>query len=274
MMIDDGYFLRCEGGGGTGGAGAYNLIGANGGNVSIGVGASTAYSDIYVFTSNNTNAAVRIVNNSLPNPIAYFRNDGKVGIGTALPTARVEISGSGSSNVDLKVNGRIQTGDGNFLGGVWLSYQQDGFVGNDDPAGSIGFYTSAAGWSMLVQKTTGNVGIGTTASTAKTHILGGGTSTPALELDNGAIKVSGSAPTAFKFVTAAGNISGDYTTIPNTTQANAATDILIVTPNYGAGAYSNKVVGVWFNSPNWTIFNEDQTAMVAGLTYNVLVIKQ
>ena len=275
MMIDDGYFLKSQGSTGTGGAGPYNLIGANGEVVSIGQGASTAYNDIYIFTSNNNNAALRVVNNSLANPIALFRNDGKVGIGIATPTARLEVSGTGGNSVDLKVNGRIQTGDGNFLGGVWLSYQQDGFVGNDDPAGSIGFYTSAAGWSVLVQKSTGNVGIGTTASTAKAHILGGGTSTPALELDNGALKVSGTAPTAFKFVTAAGNISGNTAVIPTSTQANASTDILIVTHNYGStGPYLNKNFGTWWNGTNWTIYTEDVSTMPTGATFNVLVIKQ
>ena len=118
----------------------------------------------------------------------------------------------------------------------------------------------------------GNVGIATNAPTAKLHVTASGTSSPALQLENGAIKVSGAAPTAFKHVTASGNVSGNLTTIPNTTQANASTDILIVTHQF-IGAYLTEF-GVWWNGSNWTIYTEDASAMPTGESFNVLVIKQ
>jgi hypothetical protein len=93
----------------------------------------------------------------------------------------------------------------------------------------------------------------------------------------GAIKVAGgiTAQPAFKIVTTAGNTVLNQLVIPNTTLANNANDILIVTHNYGSGGpYLNKAVGVFWNGSSWTIYLEDVTAMPVGVTFNVLVIKQ
>ena len=42
-------------------------------------------------------------------------------------------------------------------------------------------------------------------------------------------------------------------------------------PNAPGEVYNNKVTGVWYNGSNWTIFNEDQTAMTPGTAYNVYI---
>jgi hypothetical protein len=98
----------------------------------------------------------------------------------------------------------------------------------------------------------------------------------ALEL-TGAIRVAGgtNVQTAFKIVSSAGNITSNRIIIPNTTLANSANDILIVTHNYGSGGpYLNKPYGAYWDGANWTIYLEDLTAMPVGVTFNVLIIKQ
>ncbi len=91
---------------------------------------------------------------------------GNIGIGTPTPGVKVDIIGAGNANVDLRVNGRIQTGDGGGNGGIWLSNANDGFVGNN--GANIGFWTNSVGWNAFqIVKATGNVGVGMTAPTAR-----------------------------------------------------------------------------------------------------------
>lgn len=90
----------------------------------------------------------------------------------------------------------------------------------------------------------------------------------------GGIKVSGTNKAAFKIVTTATYIAGNKFGILNTTMANAATDILIVTYEYTGGSYLNKQFATFWNGGNWEIHLTDGTAMPTGITFNILVIKQ
>ncbi|MFM7855404.1 MAG: beta strand repeat-containing protein, partial [Flammeovirgaceae bacterium] len=85
--------------------------------------------------------------------------NGLVGIGTASPGAVLDVAGRGDgSATDFRVGGRIQSNSA--YGGVWLSDTNDGFVGNNGE--NIGFYTIGTGWNTFqINKTSGNVGIGT-----------------------------------------------------------------------------------------------------------------
>lgn len=71
----------------------------------------------------------------------------------------LNIDGSGGTNVDLVVDGRIQTGDGASRGGMWVSSDpaEPLFVGNNAYQG-IGFYNN--GWGLNLAPG-GLVGIGT-----------------------------------------------------------------------------------------------------------------
>ncbi|MDE2492099.1 MAG: hypothetical protein KGM24_14720 [Elusimicrobia bacterium] len=103
---------------------------------------------------------------------AYLaRDSGKVGIGTATPSSELEVKGAGSTNVDLTVNGRIQTGDASANGGVWLSNANNMFVGQNGT--NVGFWTAGAGFNALQVAQNGNVGIGTTSPAASLQISGG-----------------------------------------------------------------------------------------------------
>jgi hypothetical protein len=162
---------------------------------------------------------------------------------------------------------------GLFTGGVL------GFNGSTDPEayGVVGFTNSSNGAGVAAKTSNASAGIYGLALNATGPAIKGealGTATTALELKNGALKVSGTNKTVFQITTQTGvNISTNQLIIPNTTLANNSTDMLIVTPVY-AGVYLNKPIGVWWNGTNWTVFTQDLSAMPNGVTFNVLVVKQ
>jgi len=71
--------------------------------------------------------------------------------------------------VDLRVSGRIHTGDASGAGGIWLDNGQTMFVGQN--GSNVGFWTSGAGWAAFQVTNGGNVGIGTTAPASKFHVM-------------------------------------------------------------------------------------------------------
>ncbi len=90
-----------------------------------------------------------------------------VGIGTALPTSKLQIAGVGGSTIDLDVSGRIRSNSAS--GGLWLSNAGD-FVGMN--GNNIGFYTNGSWNAFQIVKATGNVGIGNIAPTQKLDVTG------------------------------------------------------------------------------------------------------
>jgi hypothetical protein len=162
---------------------------------------------------------------------------------------------------------------GLFTGGVL------GFNGSTDPEayGVVGFTNSSNGAAVAGKTVNGSAGIygqsvNATGPAIKAEALG--TATTALELKNGALKVSGANKTVFQITAQTGvNINANQVVIPNTTLANSINDLLIVTPAFTT-VYLNKPIGVWWNGSNWTIFIQDLSAMPNGAIFNVLVVKQ
>ena len=93
----------------------------------------------------------------------YNTNSGNVGIGTTAPQNRLHVSGG---------EGRIIS-EGTWPG-VWMWSTQTAnraFVGSASANNDIGFWTSRAGWGLVMLQN-GNVGIGTTAPNYKLHVAG------------------------------------------------------------------------------------------------------
>jgi hypothetical protein len=87
---------------------------------------------------------------------------GKVAIGvptnSRIPIASwLTVNGLGKDAVDFKVNGRMQTGDANNLGGVWLNGMGTQFMGQID-ANKMGLFNKD--WHVALDNT-GKMGIGT-----------------------------------------------------------------------------------------------------------------
>lgn len=77
---------------------------------------------------------------------------------------------------------------------------------------------------------------------------------------------------AFKHVTSNSNTSSHITTINHSATNNNPNALLIVTHDYGSsGPYQKKAVGVWYSGGKWKIYNEDRSAMLKGVKFNVLV---
>lgn len=77
------------------------------------------------------------------------RDSNMVGIGLATPLNKLHIQGTGGGTVDLRVNGRIQTGDGSAAGGMWLSQNNDMFVGQN---GTTASFWTGGNWRFNINQ--------------------------------------------------------------------------------------------------------------------------
>jgi len=102
------------------------------------------------------------------------RDAGTVGVGNNPNpnfTNKFDVWGAGNRTVDMKVNGRMQTGDANGNGGVWLGTANDALVGNFNTV--MGFSTDGTSPNVMsITKTSGFVGIGTTGPTRRFQVRG------------------------------------------------------------------------------------------------------
>ena len=106
----------------------------------------------------------------------------------------------------------------------------------------------------------------------------------ALELQNGALKVSGANPTAFVHVATAGTLdcsNNHCTEITNPLTDGDPDAILIVTHNYNppesaGGNFLNAAYSVYYNTADghWNIYLDDTSQSIEGKAFNVLVIKR
>lgn len=155
----------------------YNSNGTLTGNRVVTQGANTL-----AFTSSSTNGfsvdgttfSVDAVNN-------------RVGIGTASPTVKFEVAGTGAGTIDFQTTGRAKIKSDNA--GVWFtsgSNTDKSFAGFENSIANhaFGVWSPTLGAWPFNMLQNGNVGIGTTAPTAQLHTTGtvrfAGAGTPTL----------------------------------------------------------------------------------------------
>ena len=156
------------------------------------------------------------------------------------------------------------------------------------PFSATGTTTGAASLFDLQQSGTG-VGIsaeapsGTGASfTGATGVFAGGAgaATTALQIDNGALKVSGANPTAFIHTVSAATIAaapdcinGHCTRIDNPL-TNGDPNAIVIAIVRQPGNANPHPISVGYANGYWRIANSDHEAMPSNTVFNVLVIKQ
>ncbi len=157
-----------------------------------------------------------------------------------------------------------------------------GVQGESSAASGVAVLGAAAGATGIGGKFSGKTGVKAT---------GVGEGATALEVENGAIKVSGAVKPAFVHKATVGNSTANgaesYTVIDHSLTNGDPNAILIVTqvfnPGGGSGVPYNETIGVKYlgaTAPEaqrnkWAIFNQDNiTPFTVNAAFNVLVIKQ
>ncbi|HUA64570.1 MAG TPA: hypothetical protein VME24_01905 [Alphaproteobacteria bacterium] len=178
--------------------------------------------------------------------------------------------------------GNVAGGFESFAAGTMAQATNTGtFVWSDDSTtNSFG----STGTNQFLIRAAGGVGIGTNnPAAAALHVVGASPTNIALRVSTGGIAVSGAGigtgTAAFIQISTGANTSGDSTYINNPLCNGDPNALLIVTHNYDPPNGStftlfNKNFGVWYNSVQWAIYTEDQSAMPTNIAFNVLIIKR
>lgn len=146
------------------------------------------------------NTQTLFVGASAPGKIGFYNNTawrmvvdnaGNVGVGTESPTSKLEVYGNGGGNVDMKVRGRITTGDASLSGGVWMNSAQTMFIGQATTT-ALGLYNNGA--FSLVADNMSRIGIGVNTPTARLDVAGLGAGSVDFKV-NGRMKTGDGAST-------------------------------------------------------------------------------
>jgi hypothetical protein len=145
-------------------------------------------SDSAAYLSMGGNGAFSIDAPWVPSGRFVVQDSGNVGIGTASPGARLQVTGTGGDAVDLVVNGRLRS-DSND-GGLWVA--QDRLIGGFGTS-KVGFYNGGT-WRLSVLST-GDVGVGTVQPAGRLHVNVDSSGTPvnALQIDVQAFQTAANA---------------------------------------------------------------------------------
>jgi hypothetical protein len=230
--------------------------------------------------------------------------NGNVGIGTTTPLAKLDVRGDVFVGLTAPADNTTTPGNNIYLGddgggdpqnsyridayqnNLYLVARSGNAPGNPSAAGAgIVFRTGPAGGGELDRMTinpNGNVGIGTTNPGSLLTLNSGAITNTALEINQGAIKVTGASiggsTPVFIHVANASNILSNTTRINHPLTNGDPNAILIITANYNPGqTFQNHPIGVSYTGTPangyWAIFNQDGNPMQIGNAFNVLVVK-
>jgi hypothetical protein len=99
----------------------------------------------------------------------------------------------------------------------------------------------------------------------------------ALEVSNGAVRVSGGVTPAFDVTTTPANTAGHITTLDHPLLNNTPTAVVFVTRVWGGAGSTANITGllsVFYNGTSWAIFREDGLGMPLNTRFNVLVVSR
>lgn len=217
-------------------------------------------------------------------------NSGNVGIGTSAPTGPLHVVTNQNSPLFAPI---ISGGVDNVL----LSLANTGTGGRkwslDSTGGTSGFgQGNLAIWNgadfpgtptMLLQPN-GNVGIGTNTPGSLLTLRASSATAPALEVNQGAIKVMGAGvgtttPVFVHRVTSASRFCPNLgcSFIDHPLSSGDPNAILIVTQNLNPGGGTQTASFVpWFifyNNVHWCIATADGSALPVGAAFNVMIVK-
>ena len=249
-----------------------------GGNV--GIGTTSPFAKLSVKGAGTTTGINFQTTNSNDTPLVTVLDSGKVGIGTASPTSLLTLSSNSTA-------GTLFDFENSDTGGSTWRFNSTG-SGNTGGAGNFLISEAGVGGRFSIQKTTGNVGIGTTSPFAKLSVKGAGTTTginfqttnsndtPLVTvLDSGNVGIGTASPTAKLEVAGNGEnfqilpgygVSGDAVGTWLMTKASSWT----LAPS-ADGVAGKKVVGVAYNGSTWHSMFE--YANVGSGEPNLLLVK-
>lgn len=159
------------------------------------------------------------------------------------------------------------------MSGVAIAGATDGGVGvlgyaGGSPSGVAIDASSTAAIAVRARAYGASVGVVAQHDSGKT----------ALEVSNGAVKVSGSVRPAFQHTTTAANTAGHVTTLDHPLLNGDPNAMVFAMHAYVPGATVNdpKEKSVWYDTAlaKWRIYHDDLSSMPLNLRFNVLVIKQ
>jgi hypothetical protein len=88
---------------------------------------------------------------------------------------------------------------------------------------------------------------------------------------------SGGGAVVYVHTTNTSNITNNWTNLDNSVTNNNPQAVVFVTPNWNptgsSGTYDAHPIGVWYHNGKWHIFNEDQTPIPVGASFNVVVLQ-
>ncbi len=176
---------------------------------------------------------------------------------------------SGSTTTGLTINQNAAQGNGivvnmdNATNGVGVFAMIDETTGSAVAVEGVASAPGGAGGSFMTMSPTGT-GL---------RAVGDGADSTALQITNGAIKMTGTTRAAFEWTATAATISGHVTVLDHPLLNDNPNAIVIFSPMW-EGVYNAHATAIYYNANRWKIFNQDFAAMPNNAKFNVLVIDQ